>query len=149
MKTCRYCNLEFPEDRFKKGHKCLECRRKQGRELSRNRRIQNPEVVRQKDREYYRSRPDRFREHHLKYTTGISIQQYKKMLAEQNHMCASCGLPETVLQKSGKPFRLAVDHDHETGQVRGLLCMKCNRALGLLSDSAKTIEKLLEYRRRY
>lgn len=59
----------------------------------------------------------------LKKLYGITPERYSKMLQEQGGKCAICGgLP---IQK-----RLAVDHDHETGKVRGLLCACCNMSLG-------------------
>lgn len=60
------------------------------------------------------------REYHYKYLYGISIEDYDRMLEEQNGVCAICGKADDT----GK--RLAVDHDHTTGEKRGLLCMKCN-----------------------
>ena len=62
------------------------------------------------------------------------------MLAEQNGVCWICG------GKSGKK-RLAVDHDHKTGEVRGLLCKRCNRMLGYYRDAADTFEKAAVYLR--
>ena len=63
------------------------------------------------------------------------------MVEKQNGVCAICGNPETATSH-GTIRRLSVDHDHETGEVRGLLCSKCNFALGLfysegLLNSAK------------
>ena len=63
---------------------------------------------------------DRQRRYHVKY--GISIEQYEKALDQQKGVCKICGRPP-------KRLRLAVDHDHKTGRVRGLLCMRCNRRL--------------------
>ena len=76
---------------------------------------------------------------------GLTPEQYEDMHERQNGQCASCGEPERGRNQYG-PLRLAVDHDHATGVVRGLLCMRCNRALGMLGDSAITIQRLLSYR---
>jgi hypothetical protein len=59
----------------------------------------------------------------LKRCYGISVEQYEEMLDRQGGVCGLCGEPPRGL-------RLAVDHDHETGRVRGLLHNECNRALG-------------------
>ena len=60
------------------------------------------------------------------------------MLALQNGRCGVCS------RKPGKA-RLAVDHDHETGFVRGLLCHRCNKAIGYLSDSHVVAAKAVFY----
>jgi hypothetical protein len=58
---------------------------------------------------------------------GISVDDYNRMLEEQNHGCYLCG-------KTDKDRALSIDHDHASGKVRGLLCSNHNRALGLLND---------------
>ena len=76
---------------------------------------------------------------------GLTPDQYDKMLAEQGGVCASCHQEETHRNQYGV-VSLAVDHDHTSGVTRGLLCGRCNRALGLLGDSAQRIQELLRYR---
>lgn len=77
---------------------------------------------------------------------GITPEQYDELHKKQKGLCASCGRPETKpANQFGKP-RLAVDHCHKSNIVRGLLCMKCNRALGLLDDDPEIVERLLRYR---
>lgn len=71
------------------------------------------------------------RGYHLKNNYGISLEQYESMIAEQNEVCFICKQPECYIDKrTGKPRALAVDYDHVTGYVRGLLCHKCNIAIG-------------------
>lgn len=70
---------------------------------------------------------------------GLSLENYEQMLLEQNNVCKVCEEPETE-NKS-----LAIDHDHKTGQVRGLLCGKCNKAIGLLRDNAELLRKAADY----
>jgi len=62
----------------------------------------------------------------------FSEEKYNKMLTEQNGLCAICNKPEIRKRKNGEMHKLSVDHDHETGIVRGLLCNKCNHGIGLL-----------------
>lgn len=77
---------------------------------------------------------------------GVDAQRYQDMLAEQNCLCAVCRQPERAPDKaSGKIKDLAIDHDHETGAVRGLLCSSCNRALGLLQDSPALLDAAKAY----
>lgn len=77
---------------------------------------------------------------------GISDSEYNKMFDQQNGVCAICGKPETVLEpKTRNIGKLVVDHDHETGRVRGLLCRKCNLGLGALGDSREIVVNALKY----
>lgn len=82
----------------------------------------------------------------LKKRFGISLEEYQLMLENQNNLCAICGRPErTVDHRTKKVRSLAVDHNHNTGKVRGLLCTDCNRALGLLQDSKDVLQNALAY----
>lgn len=74
---------------------------------------------------------------YLLRTYGISEQEYNHMLNKQNGVCAIC---EVVKEQT-----LAVDHDHFTGRVRGLLCDKCNQALGFLQDSIVLLDSAKQY----
>lgn len=79
---------------------------------------------------------------------GLTVEEYDVMVSNQGGVCASCKRVETHRNQFGV-VSLAVDHDHETGEVRGLLCGRCNRALGLLWDDVKNIENLMNYRKGY
>ncbi|MET8864678.1 endonuclease VII domain-containing protein [Nonomuraea sp. NPDC004580] len=89
---------------------------------------------------------------HLQRTFGITLEQYTEMLQAQNGACAICGdipipLDEYRIRKQGISTRLAVDHCHETGRVRGLLCSPCNKGIGQLRDSPALVRKALAYLR--
>ena len=71
---------------------------------------------------------------------GISEVEYNELFKEQEGKCAICGLHQSN-QKRG----MSVDHDHKTGQIRGLLCNNCNRCLGLLHDDPTLLRKAEEY----
>jgi len=75
----------------------------------------------------------------LKAIYGISIEQFDLMLDLQKGVCAICKQPESRSQ------RLSVDHDHETGEVRGLLCFACNAGIGFLQDSSDVLNKAKKY----
>ncbi len=76
----------------------------------------------------------------LKKLYNLSVTEYEELYQEANGKCQVCGIPETSLKK-----RLAVDHCHTTGKVRGLLCSKCNTALGQLNDDLEIISSLYSY----
>lgn len=80
----------------------------------------------------------------LKQDFGISIDQYNQILIFQKGCCAICNNPETAT-RSGKIKALAVDHDHETGFIRELLCNTCNVGLGAFGDDVKRIESAIKY----
>ena len=70
----------------------------------------------------------------------LTVDEYEEMYADANGCCQVCGISEELNNK-----RLAVDHDHKTGKVRGLLCGKCNTALGQLDDNLIKISSLYSY----
>lgn len=81
------------------------------------------------------------REHKLLKKYGITREQYDALLERQKHRCAIC-------RRTGADNRnglLHVDHNHETGEVRGLLCFDCNSALGRFGDNAERIRRALRY----
>jgi hypothetical protein len=94
------------------------------------------------DKEYnkkYRERHPRYNpDRRLKHEYGISLDEYDKMVENQEGVCAICKKPPI-----GR--RLAVDHDHVTGKIRGLLCHNCNVSLGLLGEDSEAIKRLLDY----
>lgn len=71
-------------------------------------------------------------------TFGLSIEDEEALIKLQNNKCAICGG-----ERDRKWFD--IDHDHETGQVRGLLCSKCNKGIGLLGDCIEGLERALNY----
>ena len=76
---------------------------------------------------------------------NIDEETYKSLFEKQNDCCAICRKPETARHQSGKIRQLAVDHCHETGNIRGLLCTKCNTGIGLFKDSWLLLDNAMEY----
>lgn len=74
----------------------------------------------------------------------ISLREYKEMLLSQDGCCAICGSEEVIAIRR-KTFSLAVDHDHKTGKVRGILCHGCNRALGHMKDDPEILRAAADY----
>jgi len=70
--------------------------------------------------------------------------QHKELIARQNNLCKICGKPETSKFK-GKLKRLAIDHCHKSGNVRGLLCAACNVGIGVFNDSTELLKKAIAY----
>ena len=80
--------------------------------------------------------------HKRKHYYGVGEFEYYSLLSQQGGGCAICG------HVNANGHFLSVDHDHETGAVRGLLCNNCNAALGLLKDNPSTIDAAGAYLRR-
>jgi hypothetical protein len=80
---------------------------------------------------------------HKKY--GIAHEQYESLLEKQQKLCAICKTPYAGSYQDSKTKRFAVDHDHETGLVRGLLCSCCNTGLGQFKDSIERLKLAIEY----
>lgn len=77
---------------------------------------------------------------------GFTAAQYAELSAMQGGVCAICARPdERRHRKTGTPYQMDVDHDHETGVVRGLLCGRCNRALGLFRDDPSALRAAAAY----
>lgn len=83
---------------------------------------------------------DYLRRYQLETKYGISLEEYLALLEKQNGLCAACNQPE----KARRP--LAVDHDHNTGRIRGLLCTHCNNLAGHIEVGCA--EAVLEYLRK-
>ena len=157
-KICCKCKEEKPVSEFHKDknssdgytYQCKACRNAKYKEYYHA----NTDKIKEKrdrDKDYrkeYYSDPERkfkYRKKWIERTFNIDYSLYEDLLAKQNNVCAICGREETA--KNAK--YLAVDHDHETGEIRGLLCSACNRALGLLQDKPSIIEKAYKYLRKY
>ena len=87
------------------------------------------------------------RERQLKHKYGITLPEYEALLERQGGACAIC--KEERNRTSGidnkDKWNFAVDHDHTTGKVRGILCNQCNRGLGMFKDSKVLLENALDY----
>jgi len=130
-KVCTVCNhlkhiSEYHNRAIAKDGKAYRC--KSCDAIARNKwRVNNIDRAKRSDREKL-----------LKNRYNISLKEYETLLEKQNFTCAICGQQDPT--KS-----LAVDHDHITGNIRGLLCSSCNRGLGLLGDSVEAIKDVLKY----
>lgn len=135
MRRCSSCNEVKPITTFslmggrRKGNRtsrCTQCRTA----YNRKRREANPAKVYEIER---RSK--------LKKQYGITPEEYDTMLTAQGGGCAICGAKEP----GGRTRYFPVDHCHATGVIRGLLCTKCNRGLGLFNDNADRMKRAVKY----
>ena len=111
---------------------------------------ENRERIREKHKAHYYANHSYWREKHRGYRRtavlkqyGLTVTQYEEMAASQNGVCGICERPERP--RKGKPVRLAVDHDHSTGKVRGLLCRRCNRGIGSFEHDTGLLTRAGDY----
>lgn len=113
-------------------------------QLQREYRERNKDKLAAKRKEIYeKNKPaERLQRRHAKIRKyGLTPAEFDAMLDAQGRVCAICGTDKP--SKRDNTFR--IDHCHKTGNVRGLLCMKCNSALGMLQDSIPSLQKAIEY----
>jgi hypothetical protein len=111
-------------------------------------------VYRNEESKHYKKQPpDRRHDMHLRRVYGLTLVEYNRIVEEQGGVCAICHKPQPVFvripdgKRGGTTRRLPVDHDHTTGKVRGVICIYCNRAIGLLGDDPATFEAVAVYLR--
>jgi len=88
----------------------------------------------------HKAKPKHYKRHDLKRNYKITIKDWEDMFAKQNGCCKICNNHQSALSRA-----LDVDHNHSTGKVRGLLCHKCNRALGLFNEDLQRMQTAIEY----
>ena len=93
--------------------------------------------------------PLKHKDRSLRKSFGISLEVYQGMFKDQDGKCAICGKQEEEYNQNGHKFSMAVDHCHETGEIRALLCRKCNTGLGSFNDSQELLTKAIDYLKQY
>lgn len=110
----------------------------------------NPlEYAKEYSRLHRKNNKDHYRAKHLRKEYGADIAYERKMLVEQNGVCAICEKPEELTRNSKTTRKLSLDHDHATGALRGLLCGNCNLAVGYFCDDPVIMQKAIAYLDRY
>ena len=162
MKICNDCHktkklTEFTPRKERVGQytpSCKDCRRKKANKYRR----ENHNNVRAIEKKYRakhkikinhanklrlrnkrKNDPNFDRAYKLKYTYGITLEDFNEMLKKQKGKCAICGTKEP----RGRGF--CVDHCHNTGKIRGILCHGCNTGIGSLRDSTELLRKAINY----
>jgi len=141
---CKECNhrrrvfkyYENREENIKKAAEWKKQNRERVREQVRLDRKNNPDKYLKWSREYKERNQDKLNLNESLRRRGIDKNFYDQMMQEQKNKCAICKLEETRVSKKGdKITRLCIDHNHETGVVRQLLCHDCNTGLGKFKDN--------------
>lgn len=151
-RTCHRCCEVLPLSMFQTythsdGEKrtrrtCRLCRNTQARESEAKKR-EAPD-----HQEYLQQR--RFQANYSRINSQYSLSktEYEQMLKDQCGLCAICGNQESRT-RNGKTLRLCIDHNAETGQIRGLLCSTCNVAIGMLGHDPVLVSAAVQYLLKY
>lgn len=131
MKKCNICKIEKNFDEFVK-------------RLNRKSGIQAYCKKCHNEKRKLNANPKKIRNYDLKKSYGIDSLYYDKLFNDQNGCCAICKIHISELNQKIKKY-LCIDHDHNNGKIRGLLCDKCNRGIGLLKDSAENLLSAYNY----
>lgn len=131
---CKACNLAAKAARYRANPGPAKDRAKRWAR-------EHADLVAARRREYHVSGKKRVanRKSHLKRTFGISPEDYDRLLAQQGGVCRICTRPPR------QDISLHVDHDHESGRIRGLLCFRCNNALGDFDDDPALLRAAATY----
>lgn len=130
---------------------CPDCRKTLELKRVQDWALANPEKVSAAKRRYKASNPRVWNADarrvawigNLRRRYNMTLDDYEQMLIAQNGVCAICEGPPRG--RGADEDRFHVDHCHETGRVRGLLCSPCNTAVGLLDEDAKRALRLAQY----
>lgn len=166
MKTqvCNLCGQEKPLTEFEwqknrpnPRKTCNECKNKQAWERIKNNpekhekflnkrkiwRDSNSEIIKHKQRKWYHYNNEKVKNSYIKSVYGLTLEEYYNKIEEQNNRCAICG---REFKNSKDTY---IDHNHTTGEIRGLLCSKCNPAIGLLSENQRILYNAIVYLSNY
>jgi hypothetical protein len=144
-KKCTKCGtIKEATDFYAKETRCKAC----VNEIRRAKYAENPEKFIARVSKFRTENPEKIRDTKLKQAYGVGIEYFDAKLKEQGNVCAGCGRNVKSVWR-GKVVQMALDHCHKTGEPRGVLCIKCNRALGLLEESVETMKRLVDYVNKY
>ena len=113
-----------------------EIGRKWRSETRKKYRAENREKINAQMRAYYANNKNRYKDSSLKQLYGITLAEKQAMALAQNGCCKICNRSDQ---------KLVVDHNHATGRVRGLLCGRCNSAIGILGEDPETLKRAITY----
>ena len=139
MKICTKCKEIKPENDFHKYSRSKDGLQYYCKSCVRQRQQDNKEELSRYRKEWGRKNKNRTRDYALQNKFGISLIEYEQLSFNQNDVCAICK------EECNRGNNLVVDHNHSTGEVRGLLCHRCNTAIGLMRDNIDFLKSAIEY----
>lgn len=135
---------ESHKDEIRAYNKQWEADNRQHRNAyQRNRLRQDPQPNRDRVRKWIADNPTKFREGQLMRNFGLTVAQYQAMWSAQGGLCKSCKIE--MLDHGQKRNSVAIDHCHNSGIVRGLLCSHCNKGIGHFDDDPAKLRAAADY----
>lgn len=133
---------ELTAEKVGSGHRCKQCRS----QWEKVNRVKSPEVYAAQSKRYKdRIGRKRITSKEIARRLKLDVNEYEEMFDKQSHKCAICGCEETKLARNGNPKRLSLDHNHETGKIRELLCNECNLGIGHAKENIEIIYAAIAY----
>jgi hypothetical protein len=128
-------------------YKCKSCANERHRNWVHNNNGKHNHTLKQ----YREKVSERMRWYTLKRKFNITKSEYEEIAINQNHLCAICNNRESTNSRArrGDAEFLCIDHCHKTLKIRGLLCRKCNAALGGFKDSIENLESAILYLKKF
>ncbi len=151
VKTCSMCKRILSLSSYYKAKKnkdgyfghCKECQKTKSHDFY----IKNKEKRNKQTRVWRKSNPKRLKTIERRATLkkhGVALEEYEFLLKRCGNRCVICNEKETRKNQYGIT-PLSVDHDHKTGKIRGLLCNRCNRVLGMVKDDLNILTEMKSY----
>ena len=138
MKTCPRCKETKPYNEFYKAKERKDGYRSTCKACCF---LQHRDWYRKSSTKRRQQTKDEIRASNLKKKYGITIEEYEELVQAQNSTCAICGTDDPGRRLAN----WAIDHCHETGKVRGLLCHQCNMGLGSFKDNGYILVNAIKY----
>jgi len=150
-KQCKTCKETLSRDMFHKSAKskdgfqysCKPC----AKTILKASYAVNPEKAKLKAKRWAADNPEKRSAisyaHRLKRDFNMTLEEYHELLLSQSNQCKICG--SEGRGGRSKIYKLFVDHCHKTNKIRGLLCMKCNSAIGYFEDDASRMRSAIQY----
>ena len=147
-KLCSSCGKEkaygkfYVQKNLKDGLSCYckSCSKAKGKKNQRKWRTENPEKMAARNKKRQQDGLEKAGRHWKEYGIDFTPEEYEERLALQGNRCCLCGRPASDFKK-----RLCVDHNHDTGQVRGITCNYCNTVIGIIEGKQDLVKRVEEY----
>ena len=168
-RECKICGIKFnvKTNNVRKVYCSKNCKSTADKRVLKSKYDANPELARKRAREvYYQnhddnkrsarkrmrqariSNPESFKKLKLRSTYGISMEEFTTLLDSQEHKCAIC-VRELSGKVNSRDLKAYVDHNHETGTVRGILCLHCNSLIGYCREDKGVLLSAIDYLKKF
>lgn len=143
---CKACHIKKSKANKKKHNENSELATLRRKKYNANRKADPVKRAKYREMKNKWNKSDKYFDGYFKRKFGISLNDVNAMLSIQNGLCANIGCCRSIaILPSDEQFKSVVDHDHDTGKVRSLMCVRCNSLLGHIEKDQKLIPGLMDY----